>query len=138
MQMPSDGMTQTLAPVCLTKQGYCATLSLRMAVFEYDDSLESFLDSGDFSFEWDGGNRGKNWTRHKVTTAECEEVFRGGALPIGAQVDPPVEETRFAVIGETSAGRGLLIVFTLRQRRIRVISARPATWREKEDYDLLR
>jgi hypothetical protein len=26
-------------------------------------------------FEWDAGNRNKHWERHRVSTAECEEVF---------------------------------------------------------------
>ena len=109
-----------------------------MAVFEYDDSLEAFLDAGVYNFEWDSGNRIKNWKRHKVTTRECEEVFFSGALPIGIQVDPPANEPRFGVIGETSIGRRLFVVFTLRQRRIRIVSARPMTRQEEEDYDLLR
>jgi uncharacterized protein len=110
---------------------------LHVAVFEYDDSLEAFLDAGVYDFEWDSGNRSKNWKRHKVTTRECEEIFFSGALPIGAQVDPAANEPRYGVIGETSVGR-LFVVFTLRQRRIRVVSARPMTRQEEEDYDLLR
>jgi len=109
-----------------------------MAVFEYDDSLEEFLEAGIYVFDWDRGNRSKNWTRHRVTVRECEEVFFCGALPIGAQVDPPANEPRYAVIGATSAGRPLFVVFALRQGRIRVVSARPMTRQEKEDYDLLR
>jgi len=26
-------------------------------------------------FEWDEGNQGKNWEKHGVTDAECEEIF---------------------------------------------------------------
>jgi len=109
-----------------------------MAVFEYDDSLEAFLDAGVYDFEWDSGNRSKNWKRHKVTTRECEEIFFSGALPVGVQVDPPADEPRYAVIGETSPGRRLFVVFTLRHGRIRIVSARPATRQEEQDYDLLR
>ena len=72
-----------------------------MAVFEFDDSLEAFLDAGVYDFEWDSGNRGKNWKRHRVTARECEEVFFLGALPVGAQVYPPANEPRYGVIGET-------------------------------------
>ena len=26
-------------------------------------------------FEWDEGNRGKNWDKHRVFDSECEQVF---------------------------------------------------------------
>jgi uncharacterized DUF497 family protein len=110
-----------------------------MAVFEYDPWLLEFIELGPFAFQWDPGNRTKNLIRHGVTTEECEEVFRGGgALPIGIQVLPPAEESRYALVGETAAGRPLFIVFTLRSGKVRVISARVATKQEREDYDLLR
>ena len=80
-----------------------------MAVFVYDDWLERFIEAGNFVFEWDRGNRTKNWIRHGITTEESEEVFRGGtALPLGVQVDPLADEDRFAVLGESAlASRSL-------------------------------
>ena len=77
----------------------------------------------------------------RATESQFESArrcFSRGALPIGAQVDPPANESRYAVVGATSAGRPLFVVFALRQARIRVVSARPMTRQEKEDYDLLR
>ncbi len=110
-----------------------------MAAFEYDPWLLEFIELGRFAFQWDRGNRTKNWLRHGVTTEECEEVFLGGgALPIGIQVFPPAEEGRYAVVGETVAGKPLFIVFTHRSGKVRVISARITTKQEREDYDLLR
>jgi len=110
-----------------------------MAVFEYDRWLEEFIEAGQFVFEWDRGNRHKNWTRHGIKTEECEEVFLGGgALPLGIQVDPPVDEDRYAVIGEAASRKPLFVVFTVRAGKVRVISARMATVEEREDYDLLR
>ena len=109
-----------------------------MAIFDYDSWLEEFLEGGHYVFEWDSGNRTKNWTRHGVTARECEEVFLGGALPVGVQVAPPANESRYAVVGETKAQKRLFVVFTLRGRRIRIISARLMTREEREDYDLLR
>ena len=110
-----------------------------MAVFEYDPWLLELIEVGRFTFQWDRGNRTKNLIRHGVKTEECEEVFLGGgALPIRIQVFPPADESRYAVVGETAAGRPLFIVFTLRSGRVRVISARVVTKQEREDYDLLR
>lgn len=111
-----------------------------MAAFEPDPWLDEFLETDRFVFEWDRGNRTKNWRRHGVTTQECEEVFLNGPLPIGIQVDPlpAKEESRYAVIGETWEQKPLFIVFTVRQGKVRVVSARMATTEEREDYDLLR
>ena len=108
-----------------------------MAIFDYDSWLEEFIEARQYVFEWDSGNRTKNWTRHGVTTRECEEVFLG-ALPVGVQVAPPANESRYAVAGETKARKLLFVVFTLRGGRIRIISARLMTREEREDYDLLR
>ncbi len=70
---------------------------------------------------------------------ECEEVFLGGrALPVGIQVAPPVSEKRYAVVGETTLRKPLFVVFTVRGGKVRVISARPMTAQESEDYDVLR
>jgi hypothetical protein len=110
-----------------------------MAVFDYDPWLQEFIEAGQFVFEWDSGNRTKNWIRHGIKTGECEEVFvGGGALPIGVQVTPPVNENRYAVLGESASGKPLFVVFTLRAGRVRVISARLMSRQEREDYDLLR
>jgi uncharacterized DUF497 family protein len=110
-----------------------------MASFDYDPWLEQFLETGEFEFDWDRSNRSKNWIRHGVTITECEEVFRvGRTLPLGVQATPPVDEDRYAVLGETAANKPLFVVFTIREGRVRVISARPMTPEERSDYDLLR
>ena len=98
-----------------------------------------FIKAGQFVFEWDRGNRTKNWIRHGIKTHECEEVFVvGGALPLGVQVDSPLNGNRYAVIGETVSRKPLFVVFTVRTGKVRVISSRLMTMEEREDYDPLR
>ena len=109
-----------------------------MAFFLHDLWLEEFVEGSHFSFEWDRGNRLKNWRRHGITSTECEEVFLNSAFPVGLQTDPPTSEDRYAVVGETWEQKPLFIVFTIRGSKIRVISARLMTRQEREDYDLLR
>jgi len=55
---------------------------------------------------------------------ECEEVFFN--LPLLAQSDPTHSqaEDRYYVLGQTNAGRRLFIAFTVRNNKIRIISAR--------------
>jgi uncharacterized DUF497 family protein len=86
-------------------------------------------------FDWDSGNREKNWERHHVSIGECEEVFFN--LPLLLQGDPGHSqmEQRFFVLGQTNAGRLLFIAFTNRQEKIRIISARNMSQKEREYYE---
>ena len=80
-------------------------------------------------FEWDDGNSGKNEKKHGVTDREAEEIFFNKPLLIGRSTKGG-SEARYAALGKTLGSRLLTVVFTLRSRRIRVISARPKSRRE--------
>jgi uncharacterized DUF497 family protein len=86
-------------------------------------------------FEWDDGNRDKNWEKHQVSNSECEEVFFN--LPLLLQPDPTHSEAavRYYVLGQTNAGRRLFISFTIRGENIRVISVRDMSKRERNFYE---
>lgn len=93
----------------------------------------------DYSFEWDATNATKSLQKHGVACREAEEVFTERRfIPLGEQYEPPAAELRFGVLGETSEGRLLFLAFTLRDRRIRVISARPMNETERKFYVSLR
>jgi len=85
-------------------------------------------------FQWDQGNRGKNWLRHRVSDAECEEVFFNTPLLVAKDVKHSDLETRYYVLGKTNAGRRLFVVVTVRENLLRVISARDMSRREREVY----
>jgi uncharacterized protein len=85
-------------------------------------------------FQWDAGNATKNWSKHAVTQAECEQVFFNAPLVLASDPGHSGAEGRFFALGQTDAGRLLLEVFTLRGTLIRVISARPMSRREREVY----
>lgn len=87
------------------------------------------------AFEWDRGNRDKNWKKHRVTNAECEEVFFSRPLVAGEDADHSAEEPRFYVLGRTQMERRLFVIFTVRGDRIRVISARDMTRKERKAYE---
>jgi uncharacterized protein len=86
-------------------------------------------------FDWDAGNRDKNWQKHGVTNSECEEVFFN--LPILSQTDPSHSKTepRYYLLGQTDSGRYLFIAFTTRNERIRVISAHAMSRKETHIYE---
>ena len=86
-------------------------------------------------FDWDEHNRAKNWQKHKVLAGECEEVFF--TLPLLLVPDPAhsQKEPRYYVLGHTLAGRRLFIAFTIRNDKVRVISARDMSRKEKAIYE---
>jgi uncharacterized DUF497 family protein len=86
-------------------------------------------------FDWDKNNREKNWSKHGVLASESEEVFFN--LPFLLQADPShsQKEPRYYVLGHTNLGRRLFIAFTVRENKIRVISARDMSKKERTIYE---
>ena len=85
-------------------------------------------------FDWDEGNSKKNWYLHEVTDGECEDVFFNVPLIIAADKKHSSNENRFFALGRTDAERWLFIAFIIRNKLIRVISARDMTKREERIY----
>lgn len=85
-------------------------------------------------FDWDQGNQFKNWVKHQVSVSECEEVFFN--LPLLLSDDPKhsQDESRYYVLGHTNKDRRLFISFTIRDTKIRVISARDMSRKERKIY----
>ncbi len=86
-------------------------------------------------FQWDEGNLLKNWERHRVSAAECEQVFFNRPLVAAPDEKHSASESRFYALGHSDAGRYLFVVFTMRGRLIRLVSARDMNWRERKAYD---
>ena len=86
-------------------------------------------------FQWDAGNREKNWVKHRVTNGEAEEAFFD---PHKRLLHPALHgerETRHVLIGYTARKRLLFVAFTTRRHTVRVISARNAHRRERRLYE---
>ena len=82
-------------------------------------------------FEWDAGNKDKNFRKHSVTNEDCEEVFIDPHKRIAKDVLHSGKEERYILVGFTKKQRLLFIIFTMRQNRIRVISARDMAKKER-------
>ena len=85
-------------------------------------------------FDRDEGNVEKNWRSHKVKPQEAEQVFFNRPLLLAKDVKHSRLERRYFVLGQTDEDRPLFIAFTLRERRIRVISARDMNRKERKVY----
>ena len=87
------------------------------------------------SFEWDEEKAAGNLAKHGVSFSEASTVFAD--LLSRTIIDPlhSHDEGRFIIVGESSAGRTLVVVHTHRGEAIRIISARKATPHERKDYE---
>ena len=85
-------------------------------------------------FDWDQGNIEKNWERHKVSFIECEEVFFNRPLVVVEDTDHSTSEGRYYALDRTNDDRYLFVVFTIRNNKIRVISARDMNRKERRVY----
>lgn len=86
-------------------------------------------------FEWDHGNRDKSLVKHGVSCQEAEEAFMNWYFMTPDEAHSTNSEQRFILLGETHAGRRLTIVFTIRENRVRVISARSMSKQEGVQYE---
>jgi uncharacterized DUF497 family protein len=85
--------------------------------------------------DWDDGNIGKNWTKHRVTDWEIEEVFLNRPIAFGSDASHSGNETRYFALGQTNRGRWLFVAFTLRHQLVRPISARDMNAHERRSYE---
>jgi uncharacterized DUF497 family protein len=84
-------------------------------------------------FEWDETKARSNVEKHGITFEEATEVFfdpfyQGGDASVN-------DEEREFLIGYSLSQRLLLVVYTERSERTRLISARPATRAERKLYE---
>ena len=78
-------------------------------------------------FEWDADKATSNLSKHAVSFAEAMTIF---ADPFELTIADPVHskaEMRYVSVGQSESGRLLVVSYTERDQRIRIISARKAT-----------
>ena len=86
-------------------------------------------------FEWDDRKAKQNARKHGVSFEEASTVFSDpAALTIFDRVHSD-EEDRYVTLGESQQRRLIVVAFTDRDDVIRIISARRATPRERNDYE---
>ena len=86
-------------------------------------------------FEWDEGNIEKNKRKHNLDKWQIEEVFFNEPLSIYEDSKHSNSEFRWYALGKTDNELKLMIVFTIRNNLIRVISARTMSKKERIYYE---
>lgn len=85
-------------------------------------------------FEWDKGNL-EHIRKHNVDYKECEEIFVNKSIILFDDEEHSDKEERLGALGKTDKGRKLAIFFTLRNNKIRVISARDQGKKDRLNYE---
>ncbi len=86
-------------------------------------------------FEWDESKANANLKKHGVSFEEAKTVFDNPLAVIFDDAAHSVDEQREIIIGHSRQNRLLLVAFTERFGKVRIISARLATRQEREDYE---
>ena len=86
-------------------------------------------------FEWDAKKAAKNLRKHKVSFIEAATVFGDFLGTTAADPAHSAGEERYITVGLSSLGRLLMVAHAEREGRIRIISARTLTAKEKRAYE---
>jgi uncharacterized DUF497 family protein len=86
-------------------------------------------------FEWDDDKAAANLKKHKLSFGEAATVFGDPLSVTFPDPDHSLEEDRSITIGTSDRDQVLVVSHTDRGRRIRIISARKATRRERKAYE---
>lgn len=87
-------------------------------------------------FEWDRWNVQKNEAKHGVSRLEAESAFYDPGYRLFEDTEHSARsERRLILYGRSLENRVLMIGFTLRGARVRVITARPASRKERRIYE---
>ncbi len=87
-------------------------------------------------FEWDEGNVLKNELKHDLSWQKIEEVFFNEPLIVlKDEKHSNTRECRCAGLGRIDDGSLVSVIFTKRKNKIRVISARPMSKKERGFYE---
>jgi uncharacterized DUF497 family protein len=86
-------------------------------------------------FEWNSGKARRNLKDHGVSFVDATTVFRDTLSITVADPDHSDSENRFVDIGMSHRGELLVVSYTERKDKIRIISARRATRPERKNYE---
>jgi uncharacterized protein len=99
-----------------------------------DVSDKSSLEGLDF--EWYPPKAAANLKKHKVTFDEAKTIFGDKKHIVFPDREHSYEEERYLAIGSSDQGRLIVLCFTERGPRLRLVSARLAEPWERREYEI--
>lgn len=124
---PGDGLRPRLTPVVMRLGTATVDTYLRC---HYTSSVD------EIRFTWDPRKASANRRRHRVAFDEAETVFSDDNAILLDDAAHSDDEPRYVLLGLSERFRILVVSHTVRDRgrTIRIISARKATHRERDQY----
>jgi uncharacterized protein len=89
----------------------------------------------ELEFEWDPTKAEANLRSHGISFAEASTAFHDPLSLAISDPDHSGREERYLLLGSSTAGRLVVVAHTVRRDRIRIISARKPTRRERRQYE---
>ena len=86
-------------------------------------------------FEWDPAKAAVGLEKHGVSFAEASTIFGDPFEVTIPDPDHSEDETRFLSLGISAESRLLVVAYTEREGRIRIIHARVAAAKERKGYE---
>jgi len=86
-------------------------------------------------FEWDEGNIHKNEDKHGLKWTTIEEIFFNEPLLIVEDFKHSLKECRCVALAKNNFQDLITVIFTVRKKHIRVISARAMSKKERIVYE---
>ena len=85
-------------------------------------------------FEWDGRKAAVNRRKHGIDFADATAVFEDEKALTVPDAITAIDETRTLTLGRDAMGRVLVVAYTWRGERVRLLSARRASASERLEY----
>ena len=86
-------------------------------------------------FEWDAAKAEINLRKHRLSFHEAGTVFGDPLATTFPDPDHSLGEHRYITMGASVKGNLVIVAHVNRDRKVRIISARPATRRERRFYE---
>jgi hypothetical protein len=99
------------------------------------DTTSGGLMLKELKFDWDQWNIQKNEKKHGVSTLEAESVFFDTHYKLFSdEAHSTTKESRYILFGKSLENRILMVGFTMRAMKVRIITARTASKKERIIY----
>ena len=87
------------------------------------------------NFEWDPEKARANEQKHEISFVEATEVFDDDHSSSTRDPDHSYDEERYLIFGMSKSSKYIVVSYTERGNRVRIISARQMTPRERRAYE---
>jgi hypothetical protein len=89
----------------------------------------------EIKFDWDQWNIQKNEEKHGISVLEAQSAFYDKKILIFDDIEHSSQEARYICYARSAYNNNLMIAFTIRNKKIRIISARKASKKERNVYE---